>query len=122
MELTSDSSLRPKQDICVLNSVVNVQTAADFIRSHQAVHLYLDNDEAGRRTSQEIADYVLAVNPEAIITNHSEEYRGFNDLNERLQDSVQRERLPPKIEQSLPPKSEQRLPPKSEHPNQAHTF
>ena len=90
MELTSDKFLKPKQDICVLNSVVNVQTAADFIKSHKAVHLYLDNDEAGRKTSNAINDYVLAANQEAIITDHSEEYKDFNDLNEWLQDSTQR--------------------------------
>jgi DNA primase len=91
MELTSDSSLRPKQDICVLNSVVNAQAAADFIRSHQTVHLYLDNDEAGRRTSREITNNILAANQEAIITDHNEEYKDFNDLNEWLQNSVQKE-------------------------------
>ncbi len=90
IELISGKLPHSNQDICVLNSVVNARTAADFIRSHQTVHLYLDNDEAGRRTSQEIADYVLAANIEAIITDHSEEYRGFNDLNEWLQDSIQR--------------------------------
>ena len=91
MELTSDRLPRPKQDICVLNSVVNAQTAADFIKSHQTVHLYLDNDEAGRRASQKIADYVLASNQEAVITDHCEEYKDFNDLNEWLQGSIQRE-------------------------------
>ena len=91
MELTSDQILRPNQDICVLNSVVNAQVAAEFIRSHQTVHLYLDNDEAGIRTSHEITDSILAVNPEVDITDHSEEYKGFNDLNEWLQGSIQRE-------------------------------
>lgn len=91
MELTSDRLPRPNQDICVLNSVVNAQVAAEFIRSHQTVHLYLDNDEAGIRTSHEITDSILAVNPEADITDHSEEYKGFNDLNEWLQGSIQRE-------------------------------
>ena len=93
MELTSAQTLCPNQDICVLNSVVNAQAAEDFIRSHKTVHLYLDNDDAGRRTSQEIADYVLAANLEAIITDHCEEYKeykDFNDLNEWLQDSIQR--------------------------------
>ena len=75
MELTSDRLPRPKQDICVLNSVVNAQTAADFIRSHQTIHLYLDNDEAGRKTSAAIKEYVIEANQEATITDHSEEYR-----------------------------------------------
>ena len=91
MELTSDRIPRPKQDICVLNSVVNAQAAEDFIRSHKAVHLYLDNDEAGRKASTTIKEYVLAANPEADITDHSEEYKAFSDLNEWLQDSVQRD-------------------------------
>ena len=90
MELTSDRLSHPKQDICVLNSVVNAQTAADFIRSHQTIHLYLDNDEAGRKTSAAIKEYVIEANQEATITDHSEEYRGFNDLNEWLQGSIQR--------------------------------
>ena len=89
-ELTSAQTLCPKQDICILNSVVNAQAAADFIRSHKAVHLYLDNDEAGRKASWEISEYVLAANLEAIITDHCEEYKAFNDLNEWLQDSIQR--------------------------------
>ena len=91
MELTSAQTLCPKQDICILNSVVNAQAAEDFIRSHKAVHLYLDNDEAGRKTSAAIKKYVLAANLEAVITDHCEEYKDFNDLNEWLQDSFQGE-------------------------------
>ena len=90
MELTSDRVLQPKQDICVLNSVVNAQVAAEFIRRHQTVHLYLDNDEAGRKTSTAIKEYVIEANQEATITDHSEEYKAFNDLNEWLQGSIQR--------------------------------
>ena len=89
-ELTSAQNLRPKQDICILNSVVNAQAAADFIRNHKTVHLYLDNDEAGRKTSAAIKEYVLASNQEAVIRDHNEEYKDFNDLNEWLQGSIQR--------------------------------
>lgn len=85
MQTRGGGPLRPGEDICVLNSVVNASSAAEFINRHKTVNLHLDNDEAGRKASREIADGVLAADPEAIIVDHSEEYSGFNDLNERLQ-------------------------------------
>ena len=85
--------LRPGEDVCVLNSVVNASAAAGFIGGHKTVDLYLDNDGAGRKASREIADGVLAADPEAVIIDHSEEYKDFNDLNEWLQNAsgVERE-------------------------------
>ncbi len=85
MELHGGGPLRPGEDICVLNSVVNASAAAGFINSHKTINLYLDNDEAGRKAGREIADGVLASNPDAVIVDHSGEYSGFNDLNEWLQ-------------------------------------
>ena len=93
MELRGGRLLRPGEDVCVLNSVVNVSAAADFINSHKTVDLYLDNDGAGRKASREIADGVLAADPEASVVDHCEEYRDFNDLNEWLRNAsgVERE-------------------------------
>jgi hypothetical protein len=84
--------LRPGEDVCVLNSVVNASAAAGFINSHKTVDLYLDNDGAGRKASREIADGVLAADPKASVIDHSEEYKGFNDLNEWLQNASGGER------------------------------
>ncbi len=92
MELRCGRLLRPGEDVCVLNSVVNASAAAVFIKSHKTVDLYLDNDGAGRKASREIADGVLAADPEASVIDHCEEYKGFNDLNERLQATAGGER------------------------------
>ena len=84
MELEHRADLRPGEDICVLNSVVNAAAAADFIGSHKRVNLYLDNDEAGRRTTREIADRVRARDAEAEVSDHSIDYAGFGDLSDCL--------------------------------------
>lgn len=59
-------------DVVVLNSVVNVDKALDFIRGHREVRLVLDNDDAGREAVKKIG----------IGEDFSWVYGNFNDFNE----------------------------------------
>lgn len=65
-------------DIIILNSVNNLNKAIDFLKRHQTIHCFLDNDEAGKRTVTEVQklDY------ETI--DHSPSYHQHKDLNEYL--------------------------------------
>lgn len=68
--------------ILVLNSIAFVQRADSIIRKYDEVHLFLDNDDAGKRAT------------ENIISNHpntldkSELYCGFQDLNDWIVNKV----------------------------------
>jgi hypothetical protein len=59
--LTIQKIEKSEHDVAVLNSVANVQKAMDFLKSHQEIYTYLDNDEAGEKTTQEIRSACLSV-------------------------------------------------------------
>jgi DNA primase len=69
---------KTKHDVAILNSVANVQKAIGFLKSHQEIYTYLDNDEAGRKATELIKLNCVSVN------NRSERYAGFKDLNDYL--------------------------------------
>jgi len=69
---------KTKHDVAILNSVANVQKAMDFLKSHKEIYTYLDNDDAGRKTTELIKSNCVSVN------NRSERYAGFKDLNDYL--------------------------------------
>ena len=50
--LTIQKIARTKHDVSVLNSVANVQKAMDFLKSHKEIYTYLDNDDAGRKATE----------------------------------------------------------------------
>lgn len=68
--------------ILVLNSIAFAKRADSIIRLYDEVHLFLDRDEAGKRTT------------ENMISNHtnaldkSELYSGFQDLNDWIVNKV----------------------------------
>lgn len=76
LTLKNAPSLQP--DIVVLNSIVNLDKAIGFLRSHETIHCFLDNDEAGKRTFQ-------SINKLGKITiDQSPFYASHKDLNEYL--------------------------------------
>lgn len=78
--LTLKNMDRPKQDAVILNSVHNLSKAMDFIRSHKQVYAYLDNDDAGRRTTEAIK----ANCRENTVSDQSAHYAKYKDLNDYL--------------------------------------
>lgn len=77
--LTLKKTIHPNVDMVVLNSVHNLHRAEEFLKSHQTIHCFLDNDESGRRA-------LAAVEKLGIETiDQSPFYRDHKDLNEYLQ-------------------------------------
>jgi len=71
-----------KYSILVLNSIAFVQRADSIIRKYDEVHLFLDNDDAGKRATENI----IINHPKAI--DRSELYTGFQDLNDWIVNRV----------------------------------
>lgn len=75
-------SKTPSCDIVVLNSVNNLQKATAFIGAHEKITGFLDNDEAGQKC--QIALERLFPGK---VTDMSDLYGKYKDLNEMLQNS-----------------------------------
>lgn len=69
---------RPGSNAIVLNSVSNLSKAMSAIASHATILTYLDNDEAGRRTTEEIRRRADG----CTVIDRSEFYKEYNDLND----------------------------------------
>jgi hypothetical protein len=76
--LTLQKIEKSKHDIAVLNSVANVQKAMDFLKLHQEIYTYLDNDEAGRKATE------LIQSANSTVYNRSIKYAEHKDLNDFL--------------------------------------
>ena len=83
--LTFKRNPTPPHNIVVLNSVTNLAKALPFIASHEHVDAYLDNDDAGRKATDELKKACRNLSDQSI------HYRPYNDLNDYL-----RSRLPVK--------------------------
>lgn len=70
----------PGCDVCILNSVTNVQRAMDYIVSHESVGCWLDNDDAGRAAFDEIMQKASG----CMVTDHSPELGSCKDVNDYL--------------------------------------
>lgn len=66
-------------DFLVMNSVSNLKKCLVELERYTAIHCYLDNDLAGRKTVETIAG--LCGNR---VTDHSECYYNYKDLNDYL--------------------------------------
>ena len=66
-------------DFLVMNSVSNLKKCLVELEQYTAIHCYLDNDLAGRKTVETIA--ALCDNR---VTDHSECYYNYKDLNDYL--------------------------------------
>lgn len=74
--LTMNNLKKSPNDIVVLNSTSNLSKALDFIKAHSKVYTYLDNDEAGRKATQQINQICKT------HFNKSTDFTHFKDLNE----------------------------------------
>ena len=72
-------------DVCVLNSVSNWRRAEEWLASHGKICLCLDNDEAGRRAVQDIAQSVKKRNGNLEVWDMSPSYVQYKDVGEMLQ-------------------------------------
>lgn len=77
--LTLNSIPKPEENVLVLNSVIHLSKAADFLKRHTAVHCYLDNDNAGVNALDRIKEMGIIE-----VVDHSSEYHPYKDLNEYL--------------------------------------
>jgi DNA primase len=50
----------------------------DFLKTHQEIYTYLDNDDGGRNATEHIKANCLSVN------NRSSQFTGYKDLNDYL--------------------------------------
>lgn len=80
--LTLKNIQHSKVDVVVLNSISNLSKAMDFIKSHQKIYTYLDNDEAGKNATQQINK--LSSTHNCIHIDKSTDYANYKDLNEWL--------------------------------------
>lgn len=75
-------STKPSCDVVVLNSVNNLRKAMDYIGKHDKVMGFLDNDEAGQKCQAALEKVFPGK-----VTDMSDLYGKYKDLNEMLQDS-----------------------------------
>lgn len=76
--LTLKRTVYPTVDMAVLNSVNNLHRAEKFLKSHQTIHCFLDNDTAGKQALCKVEE----LGRETI--DQSPFYRRHKDLNEYL--------------------------------------
>ena len=77
------SSLCPSCDVVVLNSVSNLNRASDYLRLHDKIICFLDNDMAGQKAFSSIKTML----PDKQIADMSHLYQNHKDLSEMLQES-----------------------------------
>nr|WP_199077092.1 toprim domain-containing protein [Pedobacter sp. ASV19] len=65
-------------DFLVLNSLAFFEKARPVIEAYQQIHLYLDNDTAGKQ----ISSYALSLSPQ--YSNCDQLYQGYEDLSDFL--------------------------------------
>ena len=73
-----ESDLIDNSDCIVLNSLAFIKDTKNIISKYSEVLLFLDNDPAGRKATTEL----LNLFPN--VTDHSDSYKEYKDLNERL--------------------------------------
>lgn len=78
--------MKPSVDACILNSVSNLHRAAGWLSLHREVGICFDNDDAGRKATQELKSLC----PDVVFHDCSGIYREFNDLNEHYVDRCRR--------------------------------
>ncbi len=87
MDMLSYLSLKktpePSINIAVMNSVVNISKASDFLKRHTTLHCFFDNDEAGKRALAQVSQLGCEV------VDQSHFYRNHKDLNDYLMSSKQ---------------------------------
>jgi len=86
--LAHTSAIEVSQSICVLNGVGNVLHSLPVLQCYEKICLYLDNDQAGRRTAETITGHCAGrkLNCDAVcqVQDMSHIYKGYNDYNSML--------------------------------------
>lgn len=68
----------PTIDTAILNSVSNLNRAIPILESYRTIHLFLDNDDSGRKTTEQIQRSF----PNSEVVDHSSFYKNHKDLND----------------------------------------
>lgn len=76
-------------DVCILNSVVNAERSLNFLKGHDNIFIYFDNDNAGKKATQSITENVTAEG--IMVQDMSGTYSGYNDYNEMLKDRISKQ-------------------------------
>lgn len=77
--LTLKENAHPTCNVAVLNSVVNLPKALPFLERHAVIHTFLDNDEAGRKATDEIVRQC----PRSQVVEQAF-YHDYKDVNDYL--------------------------------------
>lgn len=83
-------------DLLVLNSTSLLQKALDILKGYTEIFLFLDNDKAGKKST----DKILNVYPHAKDFSHI--YSDHKDLNQYLMEKRQRQTLPAPETEGIP--------------------
>ncbi len=75
---TLEANLLKTSDILVLNSISFINDIEKYISKYALVHLYLDNDTAGKRATQYL------INKYKVSIDKSSSYKNYKDLNDLL--------------------------------------
>jgi hypothetical protein len=76
--LTINQQMQPQVNTVVLNSTAHLERAMAFLKRHQHIHAYLDNDAAGKQVLTEINKQHGYVDDMSVL------YYPYKDLNEYL--------------------------------------
>ncbi len=76
------NSKTPSCDALILNSVNNLEKASEYLKAHEHIIAFLDNDPAGQKCLKDITSMCKG----AQINDMSSLYHNYKDLNEFLQD------------------------------------
>lgn len=83
--LSLKENLSPTINTIVLNSVNNLPKALPLLQSFRTVHVFLDNDEAGRKTLDRIRDVLQ----NSDVVDQSAFYRNYKDLNDYIRNRAE---------------------------------
>lgn len=70
----------PGMDVCVLNSVNNLDKAIPYIGQHRRIDAFFDNDDAGRAATKRLEERF----GHNVVQDMAHTYRGYKDVNESL--------------------------------------
>lgn len=63
--------------------------APSFLRVHNKIFIYFDNDNAGKKATQSIIEKTKA--EDILVQDMSGTYSGYNDYNEMLKDRISKQ-------------------------------
>lgn len=78
--LSLKQNASPAIDSAVLNSIANLPKAIPFLQTYQTIHVFFDNDEAGKRAVQCLSPVCKEVIDQSVF------YRNHKDLNDYWKD------------------------------------